>query len=246
MSATDPGDESGFHSNHYLRLNQRRLEHLASLRLNLSSKTVLELGAGIGDLSTFFLDRDCRVTSVEARPENRARMASNVNAYYSFYPWSSRPRLHRTLTLDLEEDAGTGLGTFDVVLCYGILYHVRDPARLIRLMGAACDGLCLVETCVSPGSDISVSLVPEDAGQPSQAFHGMGCRPTRAWVFETLRQVFSHVYVPRTQPDHEEFPIDWSSDPPNRTLTRAVFVASRAALDNPLLVDSLPAIQTRA
>jgi hypothetical protein len=99
---------------------------------------------------------------------------------------------------------------------------------------------------VSLRSDIALDLTPEDAGQPSQAIHGTGCRPTRAWVFEALRQVFSHVYVPRTQPHHEEFPVDWSTDPPNHTLTRAAFVASRAPLSNPLLLDSLPTIQTRA
>jgi hypothetical protein len=34
-------DFHDFHSNHYLRMNQRRLEHLASLGLPLSGRTVL-------------------------------------------------------------------------------------------------------------------------------------------------------------------------------------------------------------
>src|SRR5262249_37173225 len=132
------------------------------------------------------------------------------------------------------------------VFCYGLLYHVRDPARLIRLMAAACDGLCLVEACVSYGSDEAVHPTPEDPRWASQSYHGMGCRPTRPWIHGMLRRAFPHVYVPRTQPSHEEFPLDWSMDPPEGVLTRAVFVASRSALTNGMLLDSLPTIQTRS
>src|ERR1700740_1455139 len=59
-----------FKSFRYQRMNQRRLEHLAMLRLPIERRTVLELGAGVGSLTSFFLDRDCTVTSVEPRPEN--------------------------------------------------------------------------------------------------------------------------------------------------------------------------------
>jgi len=38
-----------FHSVGYLRHNARRLEHLNSLGLDISGRSVLELGAGIGD-----------------------------------------------------------------------------------------------------------------------------------------------------------------------------------------------------
>ena len=54
----------------YLRQNQRRQEHLAGLGLDLHKRTVLELGAGVGHHTTFFVDRGCLVTSVEPRPEN--------------------------------------------------------------------------------------------------------------------------------------------------------------------------------
>lgn len=43
-----------FHCDEYLRDNQRRLEHLASLGLDIVGKTVLELGAGIGIIQAFF------------------------------------------------------------------------------------------------------------------------------------------------------------------------------------------------
>jgi Methyltransferase domain len=238
-------DVRDFHSNHYLRLNQRRLEHLSTLGLPLTSRTVLELGAGIGDLSPFFLDRDCEVTSIDARPENVDRIRSNIAAYYAFYPSSGRPEKHRVRLFDLEKGDGAGLGTFDVVHCYGVLYHVADPARMIQLMSETCLHLCLVETCVSPGRQSAIHPTREDATAPSQAVHGLGCRPTRTWVFDALRSVFRHVYVPIAQPNHEEFPIDWTGTNSGPILMRAVFVASREPLDNLNLIGALPDRQTR-
>lgn len=59
-----------FHSDHYLRHNARRLEHLASLRIPVAGMTVLEVGAGIGDHSHYYIDRGCSITITEARAEN--------------------------------------------------------------------------------------------------------------------------------------------------------------------------------
>ena len=59
-----------FNNWHYIQHNQRRQEHLCSLGLDLSHKRVLEVGAGIGDHTTFFIDRGCDVVVTEGRPEN--------------------------------------------------------------------------------------------------------------------------------------------------------------------------------
>ena len=58
-----------FHSLYYLRINQRRQEHLATLGLDFWEKSVWEVSAGMGDHTTFFLDRNCKVTCTEVRPE---------------------------------------------------------------------------------------------------------------------------------------------------------------------------------
>ena len=64
--------EALFRSPQYRRHNARRQEHLASLGLDLRHKSVLELGAGVGDHTVFFLDRDCVVTSVEDLPDRQS------------------------------------------------------------------------------------------------------------------------------------------------------------------------------
>src|SRR4051794_17705624 len=115
----------------YLRHNQRRQEHLAGLGLALRNRTVLELGAGVGHHTTFFLDRGCLVTSVEPRAENCAVYQSSMQrAGYIALPQGRGPMLVQCAV----EDIGAVLTEpFDIVYNYGLLYHTTDPALVLTL-----------------------------------------------------------------------------------------------------------------
>jgi hypothetical protein len=74
---------------------------------------------------------------------------------------------------------------------------------------------------------------------------GRGCRPTRLWVLNRLRMLFGHAYIPRTQPDHVDFPSDLKQ-PPIQLMYRSIFVGSRSArsaLSLPTLDDTVPTQQ---
>lgn len=43
------------------------------------------------------------------------------------------------------------LGTFDVVLMLGLLYHLENPVGALRICRELCHGLCFIETQVVPG-----------------------------------------------------------------------------------------------
>ena len=58
---------TNFANTHYQRHNRRRQEHLATLGLPIEGRSVLEVGAGVGDHTEFFLDRGCAVTCTDAR-----------------------------------------------------------------------------------------------------------------------------------------------------------------------------------
>lgn len=222
-----------FHTDHYLRHTARRLEHLASLGLPLTGRTVLEVGAGVGDHSQFYLDRGCDVTITEARPV----LLSHLRARF--------PQA-RVEALDMEQPDPVSDTAFDIVHCYGLLYHLGDPEGAIRFMAEACRGLLLLETCVSYGDEPAVNLVDEPSEVATQAVSGTGCRPTRSWLERELRRHFEHVYLPRTQPVHDEFPTDWSTDAEvTGRLHRSIFVASHSALDLATLVEGIPEKQDR-
>ncbi len=222
-----------FHSDHYLRHTARRLEHLASLGLDVVGKRVFEPGAGIGDHTRFYLDRGCSVHVSEPREENLKVIRER---------FASEPRV-TVEAIDLEHPPAKSPQGFDLVHCYGVLYHLTNPSDAIRYLAGVAGELMLVELCVSFGEDEQLNTVEEVQVHHSQAVSGYGCRPTRPWVEARLREHFDHVYYPLTQPAHPEFPLDWSEKAAGEWgdgLSRAVFVASREPLDNPLLTGDRP------
>jgi hypothetical protein len=215
-----------FHEPGYLRHNQARLAHLASLHLPIEGKTVLEMGAGIGDLTPFFLDRRCKVTVTDGRQ-------SNVQALRSKYP-----------QLDVRLWDGDYLPfprypeSYDVIFCYGLLYHLMRPVHFLRKV-SLLGGLLLLETCVSGGPSYWRDENPDD---PRCGLYGKAEILSRDLIRSELKSRFPLVYMPVTQPCHEEFPLDWTIEP--RGECRAVFIGSKEELNNPFLTTELPMIQT--
>jgi hypothetical protein len=224
--------EQEFRSDHYVRHNARRQEHLASLGLPVARRTVLEVGAGVGDHSQYFLDRDCKLTITEGRPENVEII---------------RKRFRGTPVYVLDMDAPEPVSghPFEVIYCYGLLYHLKNPAQAIQYLGQHTTGQLLLETCVSFDTDERINPVEEPIDNPTQAVVGLGCRPSRPWIFTQLKLAFPHVYATRTQPNHEEFPIDWTRREAHVGLSRAVFVASKTPIENEHLAPTLLMHQQR-
>jgi 2-polyprenyl-3-methyl-5-hydroxy-6-metoxy-1,4-benzoquinol methylase len=164
MSSTDAHAAlTVFHAPFYIRHNQRRLEHLASLGLDLTDRSVLEPGAGVGDHTLFYLDRGCRVTAIEPRSENCEAFRRNIEM--SGTPFGAQVRLIQGDVWACEDISET----FDVVHCYGLLYHLDDPERAVRALAARTHGFLVLETCVSPGDEVDIHLVAEPAHNVSQA-----------------------------------------------------------------------------
>lgn len=228
------GPAVAFREDQYLRLNAARLEHLHALGLDVFNKRVLEVGAGVGDLTGFFAQRGCEVVSTDARPANLDQIARQFRG---------NDRV-RTALLDLDQPKSLDAappGGFDITFCYGLLYHLTKPELALAYLANQTRGVLLLETCVSFGEHEAVNPTPE-LNFASQALDGMGCRPTRSWVWSTLKRLFPHVYVTRTQPAHEQFPLDWSAPGAcgrRHELARSVFVASRMPIVNRALCDTL-------
>lgn len=235
-----------FHCPDYIRGNYRRFEHLSSLNLPLTNASVLEIGAAIGDHSMYYLDRGCSVTAVEPRAENCLVYQQFITRLIDQENHAERVRLINT---DAESFQLKVKGRFDIVHCYGLLYHLEDPETVLKNMAAHCQGLFLLETRVSFGQHEALNPIDEDPNVIMYSYHGPGCRPTRPWLLARLRELYPFVYLPITQPAHYEFPLDWSQPPPASEpdpTYRAIFIGSRFELDNPLLLQELPMQQRRA
>jgi cyclopropane fatty-acyl-phospholipid synthase-like methyltransferase len=216
-----------FLSRPYQEHNIARLKHLESLGLNISNKSVLEIGAGIGDHTFYYLIKNCNVISTDARPELVEFIKDRFN--------------NTAFTLDAETELAKleSLPVVDIIHCYGLLYHISNPEEFLRSLKSRCHTLFL-ETCVSHDfRQDGPYVTDENSNNPTQAKSGKGCRPTRGWIYSILKETFPYVYMPVTQPDHQEFPSDWSAPMEDRSkLIRSVFCASTEPIKNPLLSES--------
>lgn len=221
--AAEPGPEGGgvesFDTDAALDLNAGRLAHLASLDLPIDSRTVLEIGAGVGHLTDFFLNRGCPIVVTEARAEN-------VDALRRRLPTVD------ARVADVEEDL-QHLGRFDVVFCYGVLYHLESPLRALRNMAAVCDDLLLIETMVCDAR-LPVLRVADETKAVNQALRGLAHRPSPSYLAIVLNRIgFDYVYAATDPPDHPDYRFSWLDNMDtsrNGALLRGVFVASRRPL----------------
>lgn len=209
-----------------IAINNARLDHLASLGLPLSGKSVLEVGAGIGLLSHFFEERACKLIITDGNPNNVREMLRR-------FPHREAQLLDLNAATDL-----SFLGRFQIIFCYGTLYHLSKPEQALRTLASVCDEMILLETCVALGKEPDIRFI-KDWIANNQATSGIGCRPTRSWVMGRLRQDFGHSYIPRTQPRHPDFVLDWRK-PPDQLLYRSVFIGSKHPLRNPNLLEEIP------
>lgn len=225
--------EEQFHSERYLEHNKKRLEHLESLNIDFKGKAVLEVGAGIGDHTEFLLTRGCsHIYVTEGRSEN-------LDFLEKRYKNEKRVTVS---ALNLESPTDLDMG-FDIIYCYGVLYHLSDPESVLKFLEKYTNGVFLLETCVSYNNKENINVCDENAEMFSQSVSGKGCRPGREWLFLELKKLFQYVYVPTTQPDHFEFPSNWDMETVPNNLSRAIFIASKFVIGNELLCDYLPSHQ---
>jgi 2-polyprenyl-3-methyl-5-hydroxy-6-metoxy-1,4-benzoquinol methylase len=223
------GGVETFDSSEAQHINRARMEHLLGLGLPLAGRSVLEAGSGPGYLGQYLVEAGCEVTSVDAREANLERLRE-------LFPQ------RRTRVFDLDADDPKSLGEFDVVLAYGVLYHLENPLRALRSLAALARELILIETQVL---DHPLPLVryEEETSTFSQALRNLACRPTPSFVVLALRNAgFPYVYAPLRPPDHPDYRGGWKGDLATArggALLRAVFVASRVPLFQPTLVDLL-------
>ena len=185
-----------FYMPHTRAVVEARLRHLEELNLPLSGLKTLEIAAGIGNLTGWFLEQGCDIFATEGRPTN----AREHRLHY--------PQCQATV-VDLDEPGSHDrFGLFELVVCYGILYHVRNPQQVLEDMSRVCSKLLLLETEVCADNDWGELILGEGNGD-DQSLCGFSVRLGRGRIMEILRQSFPFVYLSITQPKHPWYPLHW-------------------------------------
>jgi Methyltransferase domain len=137
-------------------------------------KTVLELGAGYGDIGHFFSMLGAKVTCVEGREKNTQQILQRY------------PSL-KAITHDLNQ----GLPSkqrYDVIIHFGVLYHLQTPERSLRESCQCSEHLILETECSDSDDPQFLPTAKETSYVYDQAIDGVGTRPSQAWVERILSE----------------------------------------------------------
>jgi len=167
-------------------------ELLEEVRKQTDVSSALDVGCGVGYFSKFLSEMSLEVTAIDGREENTAEAKRR-------YPEIS------FITRNVEDSTLPEIGTFDFVLCVGLLYHLENPLRAIRNLRAMTGKVLLVESMCIPGRDASMALLDEDRAH-DQGLEYVAFYPTEACLVKMLyRAGFPFVYTFERLPADPQF-----------------------------------------
>jgi len=219
-----------FDQQHYDLLNRTRGDVVRALlgefKEPLSLRTAIDVGCGLGYFSGFLRSLGFDVTAVDGRQQNVAE-AQRRNPDVRFFRF------------DAEDPAMKSLGEFDLVFCFGLLYHLENPFLAMRHLHAMTKKLLLVESVIFPGSLPLMALVDEGRTE-DQGLNHIAFYPTETCLTKMLYQSgFPFVYEFFIKPEHPAF-LSEGSKRPSRTMLAASLSPIQAKCIRPVLEPRLP------
>jgi SAM-dependent methyltransferase len=190
---------------------------IAAWKSELNLQTALDLGCGVGHFSAMLQDLGFQVTAADARAQNIAEARSRHPGIV----------FH---VADAEDAFLPNLGTFDLVLCLGLLYHLENPMRAVRSIRALTSKVLLLEGLTVPDDQPFFILLDEPDGN-DQSLRAVSCYPSDgAMIKMSYCAGFPHVYNFRELPKHVDYRAAIG-----RKRARNMIAASVPTLNNPLL-----------
>lgn len=210
-------DRSEYHALNAPRENVVR-EIVAGLKHTLELKTAIDVGCGVGHFSSFLQSLGLKVLGVDARQEN-------IDEARRRFPGISFE------VINAEEPRLRQLGTFDLVLCFGLLYHLENPFQAIRQLSALSAKISLLEGICYPSPEPVMVLIDEDE-LGDQGVHYIAFYPSEACLLKMLyRSGFSSCFFPREMPLHPYY-----QPGKNKFRHRTMIAASKVPVSLGLLI----------
>ena len=214
--------QSVFDQSHYLKLIEARGETIRrmvnELKPVLKLSTALDAGCGLGFFSKILQDAGLDVRAFDGRIENIEEARTRF------------PRISFAQG-DVENPGIRKLGEFDLVLCFGLLYHLENPLLAIRnLRALSRKGLLLESMCLP--DEKPWMLLRDEGDLADQSLSDLAFYATEGCLVKMLyRAGFARVYRVRVLPAHDDF-----QDTPEHTRRRTVLFASVEKVSSPELV----------
>jgi FkbM family methyltransferase len=191
---------------------------LTFLHKELGMRTAVDVGCGVGRFSSFLQHLDFEVVGIDGREVNVAE-ARRRQAGAEFHHG------------DVESQSVLRLGSFDLVFCMGLLYHLENPLLAIRRLRALTQKVLLLESMCIP-DDRSSLLLRTELPLENQSLTAVAFYPSEACLVKMLyRAGFTAVYRLASLPDHDDF-----RETPKHFQRRTVLLASAVPLASSLLI----------
>ena len=163
----------------------RRRLRLMQIPDDLTGMSVLDIGAWDGYFSFEFERRGAkRVLAIDRYSWDNRGLECFLLARQHF---GSNVEYRKMDVLELHPDE---VGTFDLVFCAGVLYHLRHPLLgLERIRSVTGHQLILETASLIPAAHESTPMItffPGDADAPNFEWHAGGF-PTEAWLSHALQ-----------------------------------------------------------
>jgi len=181
---------------HYRRLDESRLNFLREIlpdwKQHMGLCTALDVGCGLGHFSALLKQLGLEVTGLDGRRQNveeAERRAPGV-------------RFHLA---DVEDPAVRCHGSYDLVLCLGLLYHLENPFQAIRNLRELTSRVMVIESMCIDEEEPVLHLREEDPSE-DQGLRHIAFYPTEACLVKMLYRVgFPQVHRFARLPDHPDF-----------------------------------------
>ena len=188
---------------------------------SLKGKRVLDLGCNAGFWSLHAAQSGCDfVVGVDGR-ESHVRQAEFVFEVNGID--KSRYRFMQKDIFDLKPEE---LGTFDIVFCLGLMYHISKPVELMECISAVNKDILLIDTTLSPLGGASFQVAHEDLDEPRNAIdYELVLIPTRKAVVEMTRQFGYSTLVLKPSPQSDG---DIEGEKNDRLGARRAFICAKS------------------
>jgi hypothetical protein len=167
--------------NHYHEWRENRIKTMMKYLGNdfFENKSLLELGCFTGDIGRILHSYGAKVSCCDVRDEHIQQIKSLYPFLYAF---------------QLDCDRSFKIDYFDIIIHFGLLYHLKNIRESLLSLKNRCKYLILeTEVCDSQNSD-DIIYVKEDG--IDQAYHGIGCKPSATLVEKYLDEAdFSYKMI---------------------------------------------------
>jgi len=197
----------------YGTINDRRKEFLQSTLTDLipryDLRTAMDVGCGLGYFANLLVLMGLDVAAFDGREEN-------VTEARNRYPDIAFNRY------DIEDIRVSELEPCDLVLCFGLLYHLENPFRAIRNLSLLTKNFLIIESMVAPFGQPLAVLVDETHAV-DQSLNYVALVPSEKALVKMLYKAgFVSVFRALELPDHADFKESMSCK-----RRRGIFIASK-------------------